>query len=125
VRGDIVSIPRSMRLLEGERRISKLTLRPIASDVGEVKMFGDRWAWLIVSGGNRVFPAEDCWGGSPGWPLRSPPAKPRLQDPVLGAPPFRGEDPDRGLRDTELEVSSCSWEKSEIGSAGCERYGFG
>ena len=123
IREGIVSrLPRLGRLaslLGGGRGMSKLTLRPETGDVGEVKKSGDRPCLLIASVG--------C-ADSLVRLLRLPFAKPRLRYPaptVLGAPPLRGEDLDRRLGDTELDDSSCSGGKSDITSAGCERYGFG
>ena len=131
MRGSSVSklprLGRTSSLLGDERRISKLTLRPEAGDVGKVKKFWDFPSWLIVSGGNRTLSADiGCVGSLGRWPR--PPPELRLRDPVktvFGTPPLRGEDLDRGLGDTELDDSSCSGDKSGIASAGCERYGFG
>lgn len=127
----LLGFERLSSLFEGEREMSKLTLRPEAGDVVEVKKCGDSdfpSRLIVVTGGNRDLVAEVGWAeplGSSFWPL---PAKSKLRVPalnVLGAPPLRGEDLDRGLGDTELDDSSCSGERSDITSAGCERYGFG
>ena len=105
-RGDIVSkLPRVGRLSslwEDERGISKLTLRPEASDVDKVKKFGDCPAVSIVLGGNRIFPAAVSRAGSFCRSFRPPSAKPRLRDPALD------ENLDCGLGDTELDDSLCS-----------------
>lgn len=128
-RGDIVSklpcLERLSSLLESGRGISKLTLRPEAGDVGKVRKFEDLPLWLIVSESNRVFPGDVGCAESLCRSFRPPCAKPRLQDPVPGAPVLIGEDLDCRLGDTELGDTSCSEEKSDITSAGCERYGFG
>lgn len=130
---DIISklfgFERLSSLLKGERGISKLTLRPEAGDVVEVKMCGDGpFRLIVVTGGNRDL--TDGFGRAEPLPrsfqllsAKSRPRAPALR--VLCAPPLRGEDPDRGLGDTELGDSSRSGERSDITSAGCERYGFG
>jgi len=114
-------LPRLGRLastLESGRGMSKLTLRPEAGDVGEAKKFVDRPCSLIASVG--------CAESLARW-IRPPFAKLRGRDPaptVLGAPPLRGEDLERRLGDTELDDLSCPGDKSDITSAGCERYGL-
>ena len=115
-------LPRLRRLaslLESGRGMSKLTLRPEVGDVGEVKGFGDRPASLIASVG--------CAESFARW-FRLPFPKPKLRGigpTAFGVPPLRGEDLDRRLGDTELDDSSRSGDKSDITSAGCERYGLG
>ena len=128
-RGDIGSkLPRLERLsslLESGRGISKLKLRPEAGDVGKVRKFGDPPLWLIVSESIRVFPVDVGCAESLCRSFRPPSAKPRLRDPVPGAPALIGEDLECRLGDTEPGDPSRSEEKSDITSAGCERYGFG